>query len=212
MTLRIVDLGISNVGSLVTAFGRLGVVAAVANKALDLENVSAIVLPGVGAFADGIKSLRAAGLVEVIRQAARDGTPILGVCLGMQLLADMSEEHGQHEGLGVISGGVARLEANIGERVPNIGWCDVYPGNNTRLFTETTPGESFYFVHSYHFRCSEQGLVAATIAFGGEDIVVAVEKGNVFGLQFHPEKSQDAGLTVLDQFLGVVEAHRRSRL
>lgn len=211
MTLGIVDLGISNVGSLVTAFNRLGATAEVASKASDLKDVSAIVLPGVGAFADGMESLRAAGLVDVIRQAARDGTPILGVCLGMQLLADKSEEHGQHEGLGVIGGGVARLEAKNGERVPNIGWCDVYPGDNTRLFAETSPGESFYFVHSYHLRCHEHDLVVATISFGNEDIVIAVEKGNIFGLQFHPEKSQDAGLIVLDQFLGVVEAHRRSR-
>jgi len=212
MKLGIVDLGISNVGSLVTAFDRLDAPSVLASRASDLHEVSAIVLPGVGAFADGMKSLRGAELVDPIRGAARDGIPILGVCLGMQLLARRSEEHGKHEGLGLVDGDVVRLEAGNGERVPNIGWCDIHPVDSARLFAGTSAGESFYFVHSYHLSCEEQGLAAATMSFGGQEIVIAVEKGNIFGLQFHPEKSQDAGLTVLERFIGVVNTLDREKL
>jgi len=202
--LGVIDLGISNTGSVFRAFQRLGQSPVLLHGPREVAEARAIVLPGVGTFGDGIAALRARGLVEPLHEAARAGRPILGFCLGMQLLADGSEEYGQHEGLGLIPGRIVRLRPGPGERVPNIGWCDVLPREGARLFRNVRMGTPFYFVHSYHLRCTDPGHVAATIAFGSNPVTVAVEHGNIFGLQCHPEKSQDAGLAVLDAFLSVV--------
>jgi glutamine amidotransferase len=199
----VIDLGISNIGSVMRAFQRLGSPPALLRDAQAVARAHAIVLPGVGAFGDGMAALRAKGMVGPLREAARAGTPILGFCLGMQLLADGSEEYGDHEGLGLIPGRVVRLKPAPGERVPNIGWCDVVPREGARLFHDVREGTPFYFVHSYHLQCADLGYVAATIAFGSGLVTVAVEHGNIFGLQCHPEKSQDAGLAVLDAFLSL---------
>lgn len=197
----VIDLGISNIGSVMRAFQRLGSPPALLRDAQAVAGAQAIVLPGVGAFGDGMAALRAKGMVEPLREAARAGTPILGFCLGMQLLAEGSDEYGDHDGLGLIPGRVVRLKPAPDERVPNIGWCDVVPREGARLFHDVREGTSFYFVHSYHLRCADPRHVAATIALGSGPITVAVEHGNIFGLQCHPEKSQDAGLAVLDAFL-----------
>lgn len=202
--LGVVDLGISNIGSVLRAFQRLGNSPVLVNDARAVAEVQSIVLPGVGAFGDGMAALHARSLVEPLREAARAGKPILGFCLGMQLLADGSEEYGDHEGLGLIPGRVIRLKPAPGERVPNIGWCDVFPREGARLFHDVQEGTPFYFVHSYHLHCTDPGHIAATIAFGSGPVTVAVEHGNIFGLQCHPEKSQDAGLLVLDTFLSVI--------
>jgi glutamine amidotransferase len=201
--IAVIDLGISNIGSVFRAFQRLGASLSTFHDANEIPKASAIVLPGVGAFGDGMEVLRARNMVAPLRQAARAGTPILGFCLGMQLLADSSEEYGNHEGLGLIPGRVERIKPAIGERVPNIGWCDVEPRVGARLFHDVVKGTPFYFVHSYHLKCTRQEDVAATIAFGGDAVTVAVEHGNIFGLQCHPEKSQDAGLNVLNAFLSL---------
>lgn len=200
----IIDLGISNIGSVLRAFQRVGSAPALLDNARAVAAAQAIVLPGVGAFGDGMAALQARGLAAPLQAAARAGKPILGFCLGMQLLADSSEEYGQHRGLGLIPGKVIRLVPAAGERVPNIGWCDVTARPGARLFRNTPAGTPFYFVHSYHLQCADPGHAAATIAFGGRAVTVAVEHGNIFGLQCHPEKSQDAGLGVLDAFLAAV--------
>lgn len=187
------------------AFQRLGSDPVLVDGPASIAKAKGIVLPGVGAFRDGMAVLRERRLVEPMRDAARGGKPVLGVCLGMQLLADRSEEYGDHEGLGLVSGKVVRLRAGVGERVPNIGWCDVTAGNCARLFRGVPSETSFYFVHSYHVQCASPGPVAASIRFGGASVTAALECGNVFGLQFHPEKSQDAGLAILENFLSVVE-------
>ena len=199
----VIDLGISNIGSVMRAFQRLGSLPALLRDPQAVARAHAIVLPGVGAFGDGMATLHAQGMVEPLREAARAGSPILGFCLGMQLLADGSEEYGDHEGLGLIPGRVVRLKPAPGERVPNIGWCDVVPREGAPLFRNVGEGTPFYFVHSYHLHCADPGQVSATIAFGSGSVTVAVEHGNIFGLQFHPEKSQDAGLAVLDAFLSL---------
>lgn len=200
----VIDLGISNIGSVLRAFQRVGSTPALLDDARAVAAAQAIVLPGVGAFGDGMAALQSRGLAAPLQEAARAGKPILGFCLGMQLLADSSEEYGQHRGLGLIPGKVVRLAPGAGERVPNIGWCDVTARPGARLFRDTPPGTPFYFVHSYHLQCADPGDTAATIAFGKTPVTVAVEHGNIFGLQCHPEKSQDAGLGVLDAFLSVV--------
>ncbi|MBX7207087.1 MAG: imidazole glycerol phosphate synthase subunit HisH [Verrucomicrobiaceae bacterium] len=200
--ITIIDSGIANIASVTSAFRRLGAGNCVTRQPCDLESAHAIVLPGVGAFADGMESLRKCALIEPVRRAAVRGTPILGICLGMQLLADASEEFGEHAGLGLVPGRVVQLSPGAaGDRVPNIGWCDVEPQAASRVFAGTAPGTAFYFVHSFHFRCADEKDVSASIKFGGASVAVAVERGNVFGVQFHPEKSQDAGLGVLENFV-----------
>jgi len=163
----------------------------------------ALVLPGVGAFGDGMASLRDGGLVEPILAHAQSGRPLLGICLGMQLLADMGTEHGAFQGLGLIPGTVLRLDPPDPEqRVPNIGWCDTHvvrpegpvPGD----------GGCFYFVHSYHVFGDPDHIQAST-DIGGQYVAAAVARDNVWGVQFHPEKSQDDGLAVMEHFLARVE-------
>lgn len=208
--ITIVDSKVANIGSVMAALRRVGAPHRVAADAGMIASASALLLPGVGAFADAMQALRRAGFVEPIRAAASAGTPVLGVCLGMQLLAAESEEFGRHEGLGLIRGRVRRLEpARPGERVPNIGWCDVTPGAHATLFRDIAPGTPFYFVHSFHVVCDDPADVAATMTYGVGEIAVAIERGNVYGAQFHPEKSQDAGLTVLAAFAAL--AAERSR-
>jgi glutamine amidotransferase len=203
--LGVVDLGISNIRSVMCAFERLRVTPSIAQSPDDLARARAVVLPGVGAFRDGMKALKERGLVEPLRAAARAGKPMLGFCLGMQLLADNSDEYGLHEGLGLIPGRVVRLAPGPGDRVPNIGWCDVEARPGARLFRNLPPLSAFYFVHSFHLCCEDASHSAASIRFGGADVTVAVEHGNIFGLQCHPEKSQDNGLAVLEAFLALVE-------
>jgi glutamine amidotransferase len=200
--LVMVDTEASNLESVLGALRRIGVSVSVARSADGIESASAIILPGVGAFAQGMGSLRERGLVDVLRRRIqKDKIPTLGICLGMQLLAESSEEHGQLEGLGVLKGRVVRLQPGGKEfRVPNIGWCDTRPTKPSALFPDATDVRSFYYIHSYHFECDDESAVAATIDFGGRPITVAVAQGNIFGVQFHPEKSQGSGLDLLDRF------------
>ncbi len=196
----LVDLRISNIGSVRHAIARAGCPAPVAATPEMLQRASAVLLPGVGAFGDGMTSLRDQGLVEPIREAAKRGVPVFGICLGMQLLASESEEHGRHQGLGLMPGRVMRLSATQkGFRVPNIGWCDTRATKSCVLF-DSMSGGCFYHVHSYHFVPENDRSVAACINYSGQDVVVAVEEKNVFGVQFHPEKSQDDGLDLLARF------------
>jgi imidazole glycerol-phosphate synthase subunit HisH len=199
--IAVIDMGISNIGSVMRALERVGAPLAEKATAANLVDATAVLLPGVGAFGDGMASLRQQGLVEPLRRIAAAGTPIFGICLGMQLLAETSEEHGNHVGLGLISGRVVRLEATLpGERVPNIGWNDVTPTRPSTLFPTGTGG-TFYHVHSFRLAPTDSSVVAATIEFSGTRIPVAIEQDNLFGVQFHAEKSQDDGLDLLAAFL-----------
>jgi imidazole glycerol-phosphate synthase subunit HisH len=204
----IIDSGIANVGSVLTAFRRIGVAARTTQAAGDVDAASALVLPGVGAFRDGMNSLRAQGLVDPILAAVTRGTPMLGICLGMQLLADASEEFGEHAGLGLVPGRVVRLRpGRQEERVPNIGWCDVHFTRPCRLFEDVAERSSFYFVHSYQLQCAAPENTVASISFGGVSVTAAIERGTVFGAQFHPEKSQDVGLTLLHNYARLVREY-----
>lgn len=199
--LTVVDMGISNIQSVLEAFRRIGAEVHVTGRPEDVERTETLILPGVGAFGDGMASLREKGLLEPIRRHVLErGRPLLGICLGMQLLAEHGEEHGDHPGLGLVPGRSVRLApVDPTLRVPNMGWCDVAVRRRGRLFAETPAGESFYFAHSFHIRCDDPEDVAATLDYGGE-VAAAIERGSVLGVQFHPEKSQDAGLGVLDCF------------
>ncbi len=166
-----------------------------------------LVLPGVGAFAPAMRNLCSLGFDRLIADRVASGqTPLIGICLGMQMLAERSHEHGATAGLGLIPGEVVRLQAAApGERVPNIGWLPVRAEKPSAMFPPGTDTQTFYHVHSFHMACSNPVDVAATFEFGGRRIVTAVERGNVFGVQFHPEKSQDAGLNLLSSLLGHVQ-------
>ena len=200
--IAVIDMGVSNLASVFRALERVGAPIAEAARPSDLPTAAAILLPGVGAFGDGMASLRDQGFVEPLRRAAAAGTPIFGICLGMQLLAETSEEHGQHEGLGLIRGRILRLAPTRRQfRVPNIGWCDVAPVKEGVLFPSRAAAGSFYHVHSYRLEPADAACVAATINYSGTAIPVAIEQGNLFGVQFHTEKSQDAGLDLVARFL-----------
>jgi glutamine amidotransferase len=198
--IALVDLHIGNIGSVRRALARTGYPETEIAAPDSMARASAVLIPGVGAFGDGMASLRDQGLVEPIRRAAAQGIPIFGICLGMQLLASESEEHGTHEGLGLIEGRVRRLTpSQPAFRVPNIGWYDVSVTRPGVLF-DSSAGGSFYHVHSFCLVPEAGECIAATINYSGCDVAVAVEQGNLFGVQFHPEKSQDDGLELLSRF------------
>lgn len=198
--IALVDLRISNIGSVRHALSRVGGASTETATVDTISRASAVVIPGVGSFGDGMASLREQGLIEPIRIAAKNGVPVFGICLGMQMLGSESEEHGRHEGLGLIEGQVVRLDpSHPGVRVPNIGWCDVRVTRPGHLF-ESAAGGCFYHVHSFHLVPKDHSAVVATIDYGGQQVAVAVEQANIVGVQFHPEKSQDDGLDLLAGF------------
>lgn len=205
--ITIVDLQVSNLRSVCNTFYRLGADISIATTAEEVASASAIILPGVGAFARAMDTLWGRGLVEPLRRRVLDeGVPLLGLCLGMQLLADRSEEGGDHAGLGLIGGTVERLRPGGPDAlVPNIGWYPVRATDGE--YRDVLDGHSFYFVHSYHFVCANGGDVAATFDYDGNPVAAAVQRGHTFGCQFHPEKSQDAGLDLLDRFIARTRSH-----
>lgn len=199
--LTMIDMGIGNLQSVRTAFERIGASVRTTTDPTALEEARVVVLPGVGAFGDGMAALEKHGLVEPLRQHAQlRRRPLIGICLGMQLLADESEEHGRHVGLGLVPGRVVRLSPGESERVPNMGWCDLTVRRRAVLCERIPDGEPFYFAHSYHLVCAEPADCVATISYGGQPVTAAVERENVMGLQCHPEKSQHAGLELLAAF------------
>lgn len=203
MNTVIVDYGMGNLGSVRRALEECGAKPRVSSEPAELEGAAFVVLPGVGAFGDGMRHLAARGLDAAIRKAAAAGTPVLGICLGMQLLADRGFEGGENKGLGLISGEVRRLVPDVpGIRIPHVGWNEVSPRAGSALF-EGIPGRSdFYFVHSYAFRPARAEDAAATTPYCG-GFVSAVARENVFGVQFHPEKSSKRGFMLLRNFLKV---------
>lgn len=201
--LTMIDMDMGNLQSVLEALKRIGAEVKVTTSARDVESAEAVILPGVGAFGDGMASLHANNLVGPLRRhALEEKKPLLGICIGMQLLVNEGEEHGLTAGLGLIRGRVVRLApTEPGCRVPNMGWCDVTVVNpKAKLLANLTNIEAFYFAHSFHVQCSNASDVAATIDYSGR-VTAAIERANIFGVQFHPEKSQDAGLNVLAAFV-----------
>jgi glutamine amidotransferase len=164
-----------------------------------------LILPGVGAFPEAMNNLRQRKLVEPLRRAVLDeGKPLLGICLGMQLLADSSEEYGVCRGLSLIPGQVRKIPLSDGLRLPHIGWNGVSIRKREPLFLDINEGGAFYFVHSYRFEC-DQAYIAGITDYG-VDITAAVQKNRIFGVQFHPERSQRKGLHLLRNFVDFVES------
>ncbi len=198
-----IDLGVGNLDSVRRAFARVGCEVRVTDQPRPIEQATALILPGVGAFGDGMQQLHQRGFIDPIRHHAVDEKkPLLGICLGMQLLANESAEFGDHQGLGLIAGRCVKLQPSTSEfRVPNMGWCDVTFQSSEAPFDSFSAAEPFYFAHSYHLQCDDTRDVAATIDYDGQQITAAVQHDNLYGVQFHPEKSQDAGLQIVDSFV-----------
>ena len=199
----VVDYGMGNLRSIGKALEHVGGEAVVTARVDDLRDAERIVLPGVGAFGEAIANLRDTGLVEAMEEEVlRKRKPFLGICVGMQLLARDSVEHGRHQGLGWIDASVLPLEVDSADlRVPHTGWnpIEVTAGQDGPL-GRVRPGEAFYFNHSFHVVPTDDALVAAR-SDHGPSLVAAVEQGNLLAVQFHPEKSQQAGLEFLADFL-----------
>ena len=203
--IAIVDYGRGNLGSVEQAFRRLGLPAAVTDDARTVDEASAVVLPGDGAFHDAMANLARLGLMASMRRAVDGTRPFLGICLGYQLLFSTSEEFGQGRGLDVIPGAVRRFP--VGRKVPHMGWNRVEPPANTQLFAGIPAGAHFYFVHSYYPELAEpsSGTVRVAWCDYGVRFAAAIEQGLVWATQFHPEKSQRWGLRLLENFAALVK-------
>ncbi len=200
--IAIVDYGMGNLRSVEKGFEHAGVAGVrVTDEPAVVAAADGIVLPGVGAFRDAAAHLRASGLREVLLERIAAGVPFLGICLGMQLLADVGLEDGEWEGLGVVPGVCERLPGGV--KVPHIGWNTLTFPREDRLFHGIAEGTAFYFVHSYHLRPNDAGAVIAAASYGIE-FAAAVGSGTVRAVQFHPEKSSAAGLRVLGNFGAIV--------
>ncbi len=195
--IAIVDYGMGNLRSVQKAFEKVGAEARVIQTPGALTGARGIVLPGVGAFGQAMENLRAAGWAEPLRQACASGLPFIGICLGMQLLFETSEEMGQHAGLGILPGDVKRFSGEL--KVPQMGWNQIRLKRTSPLLHGVPDSSYAFFVHSYFCAPRDESLVLATTDYGIEFASV-VGRGNVFGAQFHPEKSQSVGLKMLQNF------------
>ena len=196
----IIDYGVGNLFSLQSSLAAIGETAIITGDPEKILEANRVILPGVGAFGDAAKKLSDSGLDSVIKKCVENKTPLLGICLGMQLLFDESYEYGRHRGLGLIPGKVVAMEGSIPKnlKIPHIGCNYLKIKNETPLLSEIKNGDFVYFVHSYYVVCDETNI-AATTDYGLE-ITATVFKDNVFGCQFHPEKSGDVGLKILRKF------------
>jgi glutamine amidotransferase len=203
--IAVIDYGAGNVHSVVKALEAVGASVRLTRQAEEVLDAEKIVLPGVGAFGDCINSLRQLGLADAVIRAARLGRPVLGICVGMQVLFERGEEMGSHRGLGLLPGNVVRFPQDMvrrGLKIPHTGWNQVEPLRSSPLLAGLPPGFWAYFNHAYH--CAAQpGDVIAT-ADHGAPFAAVVGRAALFGLQFHPEKSQEVGLQILRNFVGLV--------
>ena len=194
----IVDYGVGNLFSLKSSFNAIGENVVVSSDAETVRRADRIVLPGVGAFSDAAYKLKNSGLESVIKAAVKDGTPLLGICLGMQLLFDKSFEFGEYDGLGLIKGEVVPIPKKAGLKIPHIGWNAINLTRPHPLFKYLKSGDFVYFVHSYYAANCDKSVIATTEY--GSVLTAAVADKNVLGCQFHPEKSGEVGLKILKAF------------
>ena len=200
----VIDYDMGNIDSVVRAVQKCGGTPYLSNNKADIQSATHLILPGVGAFKGGMEKLNSLGLRDMLGdQVVKRNIPLLGICLGMHLLAEKGFEDGETKGLGFIQGDVKRLQiTQSGERIPHVGWNEIHVTVNNPLFSGIKSGSDCFFVHSYHLNCSNQTDVIATTPYCGE-FVSAVNRKNIYGVQFHPEKSQTVGLALLKNFLTI---------
>ena len=198
--IAIVDYGVGNLFSLRSSFAAIGKEAVVTSEKSVIESASHIILPGVGAFSDAAEKLRSTGMAEIVKTEAGKGKPLMGICLGMQLLFDKSFEYGEYDGLGLIKGNIRPIADVIprGFKIPQIGWNALEFKRESPLFKYIGNGAYVYFVHSFYAADCDEAVTSVTDY--GAPLTASVESGNVFGCQFHPEKSGDIGLNILRAF------------
>lgn len=203
--INIIDYEMGNLRSVEKAFERLGFEARVSADPRDITSADKVVLPGVGAFRDCITNLREGGFVEPLLAHVEAGKPLLGICVGMQMLFDESEEFGRHQGLGLIPGKVVRFPSGMmegGERlkVPHMGWNNINLKKPSPIFNGVEDGSFVYFVHSYYCEAKNEEDVAASCTYGAVEFCASLWRDNIIASQFHPEKSQDIGLQIFKNF------------
>jgi len=198
--IAIIDYGVGNIFSLCSSFKSIGADAVLTSDPDVIRSAEKLILPGVGAFGDAAEKLKSTGLFDVIKEEAAKGKPLLGICLGMQLLFEKSYEFGEHEGLGLIKGSIKPINDYItpGLKVPQIGWNAITFPKENELFSKIKSGDYVYFVHSFHGTDCEESTIAVT-EYGGT-LTAAVADKNVYGTQFHPEKSGNVGMRILSAF------------
>jgi glutamine amidotransferase len=202
--IAIIDYGVGNTHSVKEAVESLDYDVIISDEPEKLNKADALILPGVGAFEAAMNNLRERDLIAPLNEMVLEKRkPLLGICLGMQLFADESEENGLHKGLGWILGSVRRIQDQSNLRVPHVGWNDIDVIDQSPLFDRLQDKRNFYFDHSYHFVCKDEKNVAAKVSYG-KGLVAAVKRNNIYGVQFHPEKSQITGLRLLKGFLNSI--------
>jgi len=198
--IAIIDYGMGNLKSVEKAFDFLGCETVITGSPEKIRSASKVVLPGVGAFAEAVKCIRETHLDEVIDETIQKGKPFLGICLGLQLMFDYSEENGGFEGLGILKGKIKRIDSGL--KIPHMGWNSLNIKKENALFKGLPDNPYVYFVHSFHLIAEDKNIVTATTDYGKE-IEVAVGKDNIFLTQFHPEKSGETGLKMLKNFINI---------
>ncbi|MCR3922250.1 MAG: imidazole glycerol phosphate synthase subunit HisH [Firmicutes bacterium] len=198
----IIDYGVGNLRSVQNGFAEAGFTTVVSGDPRDLEAADGLVLPGVGAFGSAMDNLRQNQLHQVVRQQVNKGVPLLGICVGLQLLFERSEERGEHAGLGLLAGDVVQFQGEL--KVPQIGWNQLQMQREHPLLAGVKDGDYFYFVHSYYARPTAADVTLATSDYG-IPFAAVVQHENIFGIQFHPEKSSRLGLRILQNFGRMVE-------
>jgi glutamine amidotransferase len=199
--IAIVDYGVGNLQSVKNALLSMNITSTITSNSEEILKCKSIIIPGVGAFPDAMKNMKASGLDKVIKTVAKKGTPILGICLGMQLFFDESYELERCQGLGLLRGTIKKLEGSI--KIPHMGWNSLSFENSSPLLYSINENEYVYFVHSYYVQSCENCIVNAYSNYE-KKIPSIVSKGNIFGMQFHPEKSGEVGMRLLKNFVGVV--------
>ncbi len=202
--ITVVDYGMGNLKSVAKALEYVGLNVKISSSPEDIKNSKAIVVPGVGAFGDAVHNLKRFKLFDEIINHIEKGKPYLGICLGLQLLFEYGYEFGEHEGFGVLKGKVIRFQPKEGFKIPHMGWNQVWIKQKEGLFSGIKEGEFFYFVHSFYAEAYDKNDIASTTDYI-TDFCSSVQKNNIWAVQFHPEKSQKAGLKLLENFKNFVE-------